>query len=113
MVTINDLQRLRDQAEAATDLRDIWDATVHEVALRWRIAEEPSQAPLRGEAIFLKVGAAIRDESRVHAISYIEQWRSAWLDMLRQKDHTSTASLTVIDSFRRLKSKTRITVEGK
>jgi hypothetical protein len=102
-MNINDLQRLRDQAEAATDLLEIWKATLGEVALRWEFAGKPSQAPVREGFLFDKIRIAIRKDNRVDAISYIEQWRSAWLKLLKQRDHTSSAKLNVIDSFRRVR----------
>ena len=103
MNSINDLQKLRDKAEAATDLREIWRLTVEEVALRWDIAGGPSQAPIREGFLFGKIGDTMREDDRVHAINYIEQWRTEWLKVLKQKDHTSSARLNVIDSFRRVK----------
>jgi len=47
MRSINDLQKLRDQAEVATDLREIWRLTVDEVSMRWDFGGGPSHVPVR------------------------------------------------------------------
>lgn len=103
MPTINDIQELRDRAEAATDLREIWKATLKEVSARWLIAGQPDDSPPDEVELMWDVCRGIRAGDRVLAINRIEQWRSAWLNVMRQRDHTSTARLNVIDSFRRMK----------
>lgn len=105
MITIADIQAARDQAEAATRLPDILEATYREVSLRWRRADKPI-ATIRMDANLLdKIGKAIRDGNRIAALNRMEEWRAVWIKFLHQRDLTSSAKLNVIDSFRRAKTK--------
>lgn len=103
MITIADIQAARDQAEAATDIDDIFAATVREVSMRWTRAGQPDGAPRMEVAMMKRIVKARND--RVAYINRVEEWRTAWIKFLHQRDLTSSARLNVIDSFRRAKTR--------
>lgn len=102
------IQSARRRAETAHDLREIWKATLNEVALWWRAAgafDELQLGEYLDQRLMAEIGAAIRDDDRPVALVRMEEWREKWLHVLGQDDLVSTGHLSVIDSFRRLDRK--------
>jgi len=84
----------RQGADSATDLREVWQATVEEVALRWELTgasgvwlPEEQDLALQGE-----VAAAIREGDQSRARQRIDAWRAAWLEILKDANRGKSLS---------------------